>query len=86
MPVFTSTYDIVDTAPDPERQAVNSGEGSQIDRCMQELDQGKADAVKLAYLEGRSYEELAARFDVPLNTMRTWLRRSLLKLRECLEQ
>lgn len=79
-------YDIADTAPDPERQAVNSGEGRRIDRCMQELDPGKADAVKLAYVEGRSYEELAARFDVPLNTMRTWLRRSLMKLKECLER
>ena len=44
----------------------------------------KADAVRGAYLDGFSYEELAARHDVPLNTMRTWLRRSLLKLRECL--
>ena len=26
----------------------------------------------------------AERYNVPLNTMRTWLRRSLLKLRECL--
>ena len=31
-----------------------------------------------------SYEDLAARHSVPLNTMRTWLRRSLIKLRECL--
>ena len=37
-----------------------------------------------AYLDGFSYEELATRHNVPLNTMRTWLRRSLLKLRECL--
>jgi RNA polymerase sigma-70 factor (ECF subfamily) len=29
---------------------------------------------------------LARRFNVPLNTMRTWLRRSLLKLKECLEK
>ena len=26
------------------------------------------------------------RFGVPLNTMRTWLRRSLMKLKECLER
>jgi RNA polymerase sigma-70 factor (ECF subfamily) len=29
---------------------------------------------------------LAERFRTPLNTMRTWLRRSLMKLRECLER
>ena len=45
-----------------------------------------AAAVRGAYLKGESYAELAARHGVPLNTMRTWLRRSLMKLRECLER
>jgi RNA polymerase sigma-70 factor (ECF subfamily) len=40
--------------------------------------------VRGAYLDGYSYEELSERHKVPLNTMRTWLRRSLIKLRECL--
>ena len=39
-----------------------------------------------AYISGDSYADLAERYKVPLNTMRTWLRRSLLKLRECLER
>jgi RNA polymerase sigma-70 factor (ECF subfamily) len=33
---------------------------------------------------GETYADLAQRHRVPLNTMRTWLRRSLLKLRECM--
>ena len=45
-----------------------------------------AEAVRGAYLRGESYAELAERHKVPLNTMRTWLRRSLLKLRDCLER
>ena len=49
------------------------------------LDPDKADAVRGAYLNGLSYLDLAARHAVPLNTMRTWLRRSLLKLKECLD-
>jgi RNA polymerase sigma-70 factor (ECF subfamily) len=52
--------------------------------CMAELDPDKAGAVRRAYLEGETYQELADHYDVPLNTVRTWLRRSLLKLRECL--
>ena len=43
-----------------------------------------ADAVVRAYLHGEAYADLAQRYGVPLNTIRTWLRRSLLKLRECL--
>lgn len=76
--------DIADAGPDPERAAVESGERSRIDDCLGKLDADKADAVRGAYLDGYSYEELSARHNVPLNTMRTWLRRSLLKLRECL--
>lgn len=79
-------YDLADLAPGPEQLAVLSSEGRRIDLCMQQLDGDKATAVKSAYVEGLSYEELASKFGVPLNTMRTWLRRSLLKLKECLEQ
>ena len=39
-----------------------------------------------AYLQGLTYAELAEKFSVPLNTMRTWLRRSLISLRECMER
>ena len=79
-------FDVADAGPDPEKSAVNAGESRRIDNCMKQLDADKATAVRAAYVEGSSYEELAARFSVPLNTMRTWLRRSLLKLRECLDQ
>ena len=48
------------------------------------LEPDRAEAVRGAYLDGYSYEELASRYAVPINTMRTWLRRSLLKLKDCL--
>ena len=76
--------DLADAGPNPEQAAVDSGERSRIDNCLGQLDVEKADAVRGAYLDGFSYEELATRHKVPLNTMRTWLRRSLMKLRECL--
>jgi RNA polymerase sigma-70 factor, ECF subfamily len=76
--------EIADAAPTPEQAAADSGERARIDSCLDELDSDKAAAVRGAYLDGYSYDELATRFSVPLNTMRTWLRRSLLKLRECL--
>lgn len=76
--------DVADAGPDPEQTAIRRGERSRIDDCLGQLDADKADAVRGAYLDGYSYEELATRHRVPLNTMRTWLRRSLLKLRECL--
>lgn len=80
------TFDIADPQPDPEREAIASGERRRIDDCLGELEVDRASAVQAAYLEGASYQELATRFEVPLNTMRTWLRRALLRLRECLER
>lgn len=83
---FDAALDVADPAPGPEAQAVAGGESERIHRCLDELDNDRAAAVRGAYLKGESYAELAARHDVPLNTMRTWLRRSLMKLRECLER
>jgi RNA polymerase sigma-70 factor, ECF subfamily len=76
--------EVADAGPNPEQAAMDSAERSRIDNCLGQLDGEKADAVRGAYLDGFSYEELATRHKVPLNTMRTWLRRSLMKLRECL--
>ena len=76
--------DVADSGPDPEQAALAGSERSRIEGCLGQLEADKADAVRSAYLDGYSYEELAQRHGVPLNTMRTWLRRSLMKLRECL--
>lgn len=81
-----AAVDIADPTPGPEALAQASGERQRIDSCLNELEVDRASAVRGAYLNGDSYAELAERFEVPLNTMRTWLRRSLMKLRECLER
>src|SRR4051794_16079714 len=53
--------DVADAGPDPERAAVDRGERARIDNCLGQLDTEKADAVRGAYLDGFSYEELSAR-------------------------
>lgn len=70
--------------PTPEDVAVNASEGRRIDACMSALPPPRGEAVRRAYVEGDSYIELSERFSVPLNTMRSWLRRSLIQLRECM--
>ena len=77
---------VADPAPGPEALAVARGERDRIDHCLDELETDRAAAVRGAYLDGASYAELAERHGVPLNTMRTWLRRSLAKLKECVER
>jgi|ERR1700722_1690504 RNA polymerase sigma-70 factor (ECF subfamily) len=53
-------------------------------RCLETLDREKRDIVLLAYYRGASREALAKRFDRPAPTIKTWLRRSLSDLRDCL--
>jgi RNA polymerase sigma-70 factor (ECF subfamily) len=76
---------VADSGPDPEQSAVTSDEGRRLGDCLGQQKPERAEALRAAYIEGYSYEELAKRFSVPLNTMRTWLRRGLISLRECLE-
>lgn len=77
---------IVDQTPTAERRMIAMGEAGRVSECFDQLEPTRADAVRGAYLAGLSYAELAARHAVPLNTMRTWLRRSLISLKECLDQ
>ena len=77
--------DLADPGPTPEASAEASDDRRRIEGCLARLPGDRAQAVRAAYVEGHSYDDLARRFDVPLNTMRTWLRRALIALRKCLE-
>ncbi|MFP5480866.1 MAG: sigma-70 family RNA polymerase sigma factor [Alphaproteobacteria bacterium] len=77
---------VADTTPRAETRLVAQGDAIRMAQCFEMLEPDRAQAVRGAYLDGLSYLQLADRHGVPLNTMRTWLRRSLLKLRECLDR
>ncbi len=75
---------VSDPAPRAETRLIASGEARRINDCFATLEPDKALALRGAYLTGLSYTDLAEQHGVPLNTMRTWLRRSLQKLKECM--
>jgi RNA polymerase sigma-70 factor, ECF subfamily len=77
-------HEVADETATPEQLALQGGEALRLRHCLDKLSPGRAEAVKAAYMEGYSYQELATRLNQPLNTVRTWLRRSLISLRECL--
>lgn len=56
-----------------------------LGRCLDRLEAPQRDCIILAYCHGYSREELAARFERPVNTIKTWLHRSLGALKACLE-
>jgi RNA polymerase sigma-70 factor, ECF subfamily len=81
---LSEAEDIADHAATPEQSVMAGGEAERLRACLEQLTPGRAEAVKAAYMEGYSYQELADRLDQPINTVRTWLRRSLMSLKECL--
>jgi len=81
---ISEAEEVEDRNATPEQAAVHQGEAGRLAKCLETLDQERAFAVKAAYMEGYSYQDLAVRLNQPLNTVRTWLRRGLISLRECL--
>jgi RNA polymerase sigma-70 factor, ECF subfamily len=73
-----------DEAPDALARLVNSAEGAALHRCLKELAEDRRRLVVLAFVDGLSHSELAARMNAPLGTVKSWIRRSLMSLRECL--
>lgn len=67
-------------APDGE-QGVDA---DSLERCLQRLEADKRACVVYAFVDGYTHEQIAQRVSAPLGTVKSWIRRSLVSLRECL--
>ena len=59
-------------------------EAGAIARCMGSLEERQRQAIGMAFFEGLTHQELAEKMRQPLGTVKTWVRRGLLKLKDCL--
>lgn len=75
-----------DEQPTPAADAESSQEYRRLEKCMDELEPQQRSSVREAFFTGATYNELATRTKVPLGTMKSWIRRSLIQLRTCLDQ
>jgi RNA polymerase sigma-70 factor (ECF subfamily) len=71
--------------PQPLARREMTEELKRLLSCLGRLDPEKQRIVLLAYYSGWSRDQLAQKLDIPVNTVKTWLRRSLLEIRECME-
>jgi RNA polymerase sigma-70 factor, ECF subfamily len=79
-----AAMEVASDTPDPLARREMTEELKRILECVGQLDPERQKLVLLAYYNGWSREQLAEKFDTPLNTVKTWLRRSMLEIRECL--
>jgi RNA polymerase sigma-70 factor (ECF subfamily) len=76
--------EIADTAPTAPELIEQGQESGRLQNCLGELEQRQSQAIRAAFFDGFTYSELADRTGVPLGTMKSWVRRGLLRLKECL--
>jgi RNA polymerase sigma-70 factor (ECF subfamily) len=69
---------------DPETIVSRLSDTAALRRCLQGLAEDRRSAIVMAYVHGLSHSDLAARLGMPLGTVKSWLRRSLLSLKECM--
>lgn len=77
---------LADDGPSPEAETIAADNRRRLQDCLARLQVRQAEAIRAAYFGGYTYEALARHMDVPLGTMKSWMRRSLLRLKVCLER
>ena len=77
--------EVPQSGPDPLESAQQSEALRRLKACLEGLEPDRRQMVLLAYYTGLSRDELAQRFATPVNTIKTWLHRSLAQLRKCLD-
>ena len=76
--------DRADTDPDPLDRLLATREGQALHRCLQDVPPDRRELVRMAFVDGLTHAELAARLGQPLGTIKSSIRRALLVLRACL--
>ena len=76
------TFEAPDPGPLDRLQQVS--EAAAIARCLDTLETRQRQAIGIAFYEGLTHAELAEKLAQPLGTVKTWVRRGLLRLRDCL--
>ena len=74
--------DVVAAADEPVVERLP--ENSALRRCLEALDVKYRSAIVYSYVHGLSHGELAGKLNVPLGTAKSWTRRGMLSLQECM--
>jgi len=78
-------HDMPDASGSPMEQLLAHEDGWRLGQCLGGLEGEPRQAVLLAFYEGLTHMEIAHRMHRPLGTVKAWTRRSLLRLKGCLE-
>lgn len=79
-------YWLADETAGPEEIVDAQQQEQALHRCLEQFEGEQRRVLQLAYFHGMTHEELAKRMEKPLGTVKSWLRRGLLRLKNCLDK
>ena len=77
---------MADDAPGPMDLLARASDARQLSLCMEGLSAQQRQSVALAFFDGLSHAEVADHLHQPLGTVKSWVRRALMTLKNCLER
>jgi RNA polymerase sigma-70 factor (ECF subfamily) len=86
MEAIDAATDVADSAAGADGALESLQEHVKLHGCLDGLASHERAALRGAFFDGSTYEDLATRMKVPLGTMKSWIRRAMVKLKACLEQ
>jgi RNA polymerase sigma-70 factor (ECF subfamily) len=72
--------------PTPIETAMRSSDARRLASCLGELEEEQKKSILLIYYQGLTQREVAEHLDRPIGTVKSWVRRGLLRLRGCLDR
>jgi len=85
MEPIDAAAEVADRGPAADSVLELSQDEARLRGCLDSLAVQERAALHGAFFDGNTYEDLARRMSVPLGTMKSWIRRGLVKLKSCLE-
>ncbi len=79
------SHDTVDESASVLAQLIANQEDARLGGCMSQLEDEPRQAMLLAFYDGLTHIQIAARMHRPLGTVKAWTRRSLARLKGCME-
>ncbi|KQM68003.1 RNA polymerase subunit sigma [Sphingomonas sp. Leaf17] len=76
--------DIADSTPDALTVLESGQDADRLHACLAELEERQMTSIRTAFFDGVTYADMAERAGVPLGTMKSWVRRGLARLKDCL--
>jgi RNA polymerase sigma-70 factor (ECF subfamily) len=84
-PIDEAVTVIADEGPSPAESLETRDDVRRLNDCLGQLEDRTGGAIRTAFMDGMTYDALAVRENVPLGTMKSWIRRGMMRLRMCLE-